>query len=142
MKKIATKLTARVADFVNKHNIGVGGYMKCEHYFHYPDYFNGNHRLPQIFQGHAEVTEQDFIDTLTRELNLLKAPTEVFNPQEHYNNEYGSLYKIAEQRGWNAYMFDIIKRIDRCQKKGQFKEDLQKTKDLIDLWLKEIEETK
>ena len=56
---------------------------------------------------------------------------------DHYDNTHGSLYKIAQQRGWNAYQFDLIKRIDRCLKKGQFKEDLQKTKVLIDIWLKE-----
>lgn len=59
--------------------------------------------------------------------------------QPHYDNTHGSLYKIAEQRGWNSYQFDIIKRIDRAEKKGQFEEDLQKTKGLIDLYLNEKE---
>ena len=58
---------------------------------------------------------------------------------EHYNNDNGSLYKIAVERGWNAYQFDIFKRIDRSLKKGQFKEDLEKTKVVIDIWLKESE---
>ena len=49
------------------------------------------------------------------------------------------IYKIAEQRGWNAYQFDIVKRIDRALKKGLFLEDLEKTKFLIDLWIKENE---
>lgn len=62
---------------------------------------------------------------------------EIFNPQPHYNNDNGSLYQIAENRKWNAYQFDIVKRIDRALKKGKFEEDLQKTKDLIDLWLLE-----
>ena len=56
---------------------------------------------------------------------------------EYYNNEHGSLYKIAQQRGWNAYQFDIIKRIDRALKKGEFESDLEKTKNLIDLWVNE-----
>lgn len=64
-------------------------------------------------------------------------PTEAFNPQPHYDNTKGSLYKVAEDRNWNSYQFDIIKRIDRAMKKGKFEEDLQKTKDLIDLWLLE-----
>lgn len=64
---------------------------------------------------------------------------EVIQLQPHYDNTHGSLYLIAQQRGWNAYQFDIIKRIDRALKKGNFKEDLQKTKDLIDLWLKEVD---
>ena len=55
----------------------------------------------------------------------------------HYNNSNGSLYKFAEDHGLNAYEFDICKRIVRCRKKGQFIEDLEKTKRVIDLYLKE-----
>ena len=47
--------------------------------------------------------------------------------RKHYDNTHGSLYKIAEQRGWNAYQFDAIKRIDRMYKKGQFESDIDKT---------------
>ena len=57
----------------------------------------------------------------------------------HYDNSNGSLYKFAEDHGLNAYEFDIIKRITRCRKKGQFKEDLEKTKRVIDLYLKEYD---
>jgi hypothetical protein len=56
----------------------------------------------------------------------------------HYDNTHGSLYKIAQERGWNAYQFDIVKRIDRALKKGNFTEDLEKTKVVIDIWLKEL----
>lgn len=56
---------------------------------------------------------------------------------EHYDNKHGSLYKIAVERGWNAYQFDAIKRIDRALKKGQFKEDIRKTKKVLDLWEQE-----
>lgn len=55
----------------------------------------------------------------------------------HYNNSNGSLYKFAEEQGLNAYEFDVVKRIVRCRKKGQFIEDLEKTKRVIDLYLKE-----
>ncbi len=55
----------------------------------------------------------------------------------HYDNENGSLYKFCEDKGLNSYEFDIIKRVMRCRKKGQFKEDLEKTKFLIDLYLQE-----
>lgn len=58
---------------------------------------------------------------------------------EHYNNENGSLYLFAQQHELNAWEFDILKRIVRCRKKGQFKEDLEKTKRVIDLYLKEFE---
>lgn len=56
---------------------------------------------------------------------------------DHYNNENGSLYKFCEQMGLNSYEFDILKRVIRCRKKGKFKDDLEKTKFLIDLYLKE-----
>ena len=56
-------------------------------------------------------------------------------PPNHYNNEYGSLYKIAVERGWNAYQFDAIKRIDRVNKKGQFEEDIKKTIVVLELML-------
>jgi tRNA G10 N-methylase Trm11 len=56
----------------------------------------------------------------------------------HYDNKNGSLYKFAEDHELNAWEFDIIKRITRCRKKGQFKDDLEKTKRVIDLYLKEF----
>jgi membrane protease subunit (stomatin/prohibitin family) len=58
---------------------------------------------------------------------------------QHYNNDKGSLYLFAQQHELNAWEFDILKRIVRCRKKGQFKEDLEKTKRVIDLYLKEFE---
>lgn len=57
--------------------------------------------------------------------------------QKHYDNTNGSIYKFADDHGCNSYEFDMIKRIVRCRKKGQFLEDLQKTKDLIDLYIEE-----
>jgi hypothetical protein len=57
----------------------------------------------------------------------------------HYDNSKGSLYKFASDHDLNAYEFDIIKRIVRCRKKGHFKEDLEKTKRVIDLYLNENE---
>ena len=66
-------------------------------------------------------------------LNLSEKPID----HPHYDNKNGSLYKIASDLNLNAYEFDILKRIARCRKKGQFKEDLQKIKDTVDLYLKE-----
>lgn len=63
------------------------------------------------------------------------------NTQPHYKGK-DTLYKVAEDFGLNAWEFDILKRIVRCRHKGQFKEDLQKTKDLIDIYLKEYGEGK
>ena len=56
---------------------------------------------------------------------------------KHYDNSNGSLYLFADKQGLNTWEFDIVKRIVRCRKKGNFKEDLEKTKFLIDLYLKE-----
>ena len=55
----------------------------------------------------------------------------------HYDNSKGSIYKFCEEQGLNSYEFDLVKRIVRCRKKGQFKEDLEKTKFLIDLYINE-----
>lgn len=56
---------------------------------------------------------------------------------DYYDNSKGSLYKVATERGWNAYQQDIIKRVTRCESKGEFFRDLKKTKDLIDLYIQE-----
>ena len=58
------------------------------------------------------------------------------NTQSHYKGN-DSLYKFAEEWNLNSYEFDIIKRIVRCRHKGRFSEDLQKSKDLIDIYLQE-----
>jgi hypothetical protein len=58
--------------------------------------------------------------------------------QSHYRGK-DSLYKFAEEWGLNAYEFDIIKRIVRCRHKGSFHQDLVKSKDLIDIYLREQE---
>ena len=58
------------------------------------------------------------------------------NTQTHYKGK-DSLYKFAEEWGLNAYEFDIIKRIVRCRHKGSFAQDLEKTMDLIEIYLKE-----
>lgn len=60
----------------------------------------------------------------------IKSPT-------YYDNSKGSLYLFAEQQGLNPWEFDILKRVVRSRKKGNFKEDLEKTKVVIDLYLKE-----
>ena len=61
---------------------------------------------------------------------------------EYYDNSKGTLYKVAIERGWNPYLFDIVKRLERSEKKGEFKEDLRKSKVVIDLWEKETNNNK
>lgn len=55
----------------------------------------------------------------------------------YYDNSKGTIYKFCDDQNLNSYEFDIIKRIVRCRKKGNFIEDLEKTKVLVDLYLKE-----
>lgn len=62
--------------------------------------------------------------------------------QNHYDNTNGSIYKFCNDQKLNSWEFDIIKRVVRCRKKWQFKEDLEKTKYLIDLYLKEFTDEK
>lgn len=64
---------------------------------------------------------------------------ETFNPQPHYDNSKGSLYKVATDLNLNHWEFDIFKRLVRCRKKGQFKQDLQKIKDTIDIYIDEYD---
>ena len=78
--------------------------------------------------------EQQF-DTIESYFEILTDKT-----PEHYNNEKGSLYKFAEDHGLNAWEFDLVKRLVRCRKKGNFVQDLEKTKFLIDLYLQEWKE--
>ena len=68
--------------------------------------------------------------------------TESINTQYHYVGK-SSLYKFAEEWDLNSYEFDIVKRVVRCRKKGSFKEDLQKSIDLINIYLTEhLDESK
>ena len=59
------------------------------------------------------------------------------NTPKHYDNTNGSLYKVAQERGWNTYLFDIVKRLERANKKGEFKQDLEKSINVIKLWQNE-----
>lgn len=59
------------------------------------------------------------------------------NTPNHYDNTKGTLYKVATERGWNSYLFDIVKRLERAEKKGEFKQDLEKSINVIKLWQNE-----
>ncbi len=70
--------------------------------------------------------------------NLIEETNEITTPK-HYDNSKGSLYKFANEQGLNSWEFDLIKRVVRCRKKGNFKEDLEKTIAVIQLYIKEYE---
>lgn len=88
------------------------------------EYYKGN--------GFTYLSEQAFIEFMG-----LTDTTDTKAPQPHYDNSNGSLFSLAEQLGLNHWEFDILKRLVRCRKKGQFKEDLQKIKDTCDIYLRE-----
>ena len=90
-----------------------------------------------------EIQAQELINKTAKEIaNKLKEMTyldETLKTQKHYDNRKGTLYKVATERGWNSYLFDIVKRLERAEKKGEFKTDLEKSINVIKLWLQENE---
>ena len=87
-----------------------------------------------------EYKEVYVVEAKRRAANLMMLK-DGYKPKQdtHYDNSNGSLYLFAEQHKLNAWEFDIIKRVVRCREKGQFKEDLEKTIRVIELYLKEYE---
>jgi len=83
--------------------------------------------ISEKYEAKESITDKNLIE------EIKEAP-------KHYNNTNGSLYKYCEDNNINSYEFDIIKRVMRCRKKGNFREDLEKTKFLIDLYIKEYNE--
>lgn len=77
-----------------------------------------------------------------------KLKDEIFPPAQpapietptYYDNSKGSLYKISQDRGWNSYVFDAVKRLDRGGKKDPLRQEVEKTIALLQLWLKEMED--
>ena len=57
-----------------------------------------------------------------------------FETPSHYDNSNGSLYLFAEQHKLNAWEFEVIKRIVRCRKKGEFLSDIEKTIKVLELY--------
>lgn len=105
-------------------------------------------KFMELFSENADVVSSDSpyipmgIPTNYEVKYIAEQPNEDEQLQPHYDNTNGSIYKFCNDQKLNSWEFDIIKRVVRCRKKGLFKEDLQKTKDLIDLYLKEFEDEK
>jgi len=89
--------------------------------------------VKDLYSEYVKQKNKEYINEIEVEYEEIKAP-------DYYDNSQGSLYKIAEQRKWDSYQFDIIKRIDRCKKKGEFESDLDKSEILIALYRKENNE--
>ena len=67
---------------------------------------------------------------------IIEYAEEEIETPDYYNNSKGSLYKVATERGWNAYLFDIVKRLERAEKKGEFNSDIDKTINLLKMYKK------
>ena len=52
----------------------------------------------------------------------------------YYDNTNGTIYKVQKERGWNAYVFDIVKRLERAEKKGEFLSDIDKCIKTLELY--------
>ena len=77
-----------------------------------------------------KVKEMDAMNKKEDKFTTIETP-------KHYDNSNGTLYKVADERGWNPYLFDIVKRLERADKKGEFETDLKKSIAVIQLWLEE-----
>jgi len=80
------------------------------------------------------------IDDADEECTLLKSRFEPIEKNNHYDNTNGSLYKFAQDHKLNAWEFDVIKRIVRCRKKGQWLSDIDKTIKVLELYKEEYRE--
>ena len=83
------------------------------------------------------IIEQENLNLAVKKIKEMTYLDEALETPKHYDNSKGSIYQFCENQNLNSYEFDIIKRVVRSRKKGNFKEDLEKTKHLIDLYLKE-----
>lgn len=61
-------------------------------------------------------------------------PIEKTTTPSHYDNTNGTIYKVQKERGWNAYVFDIVKRLERAEKKGEFLSDIDKCIKVLELY--------
>lgn len=69
-------------------------------------------------------------------------PIEEIKTPEYYDNSKGTLYKVATDRNWSPYLFDIVKRLERSEKKGEFDSDLDKSINVIKIWKEERNQNK
>lgn len=57
---------------------------------------------------------------------------------DYYDNSKGSLYKVSVDRNWNGYLFDVVKRLERGGKKDPLKQEIEKSINVLQLWLREL----
>ena len=66
--------------------------------------------------------------------SYFKASSQKATTPSHYDNTNGTIYKVQKERGWNAYVFDIVKRLERAEKKGEFLSDIDKCIKVLELY--------
>lgn len=123
-----------IADVFKKYGYRIGSLFLMEEYCFIRENKGKYCLVTTKDKNKTKITYEKFME--------LFASTTAESTQPHYDNTNGSIYKFCNDQKLNAWEFDIIKRVVRCRKKGLFKEDLQKTKDLIDLYLKEFKDEK
>jgi len=102
-----------------------------------------NHYSINCDNGNPITMNKDILKEIKSSINGFEDPGLEFTTgpgvkkDNHYDNSNGSLYLFAEQHQLNAWEFEIIKRIVRCRKKGEFISDIEKTKRVLDIYLKE-----
>ena len=85
------------------------------------------------------IIEQENLNLAVEKIKQMTYLDETLKTPKHYDNSKGTLYKVATERNWNPYLFDVVKRLERAEKKGEFKTDLEKSINVIKLWLQEYE---
>jgi len=102
---------------------------------------HGQSIIDEEFLEHFELIKENPIqhDDFNEYTKEIPVPVRdyVIDTPKHYDNSKGSLYLFAENNNLNSWEFDAIKRIVRCRKKGNFKEDIEKTITVLKLYLKE-----
>lgn len=87
---------------------------------------------------------KEFLKDKTVNVVAKEQESNVFNPEKHYFNEpktFRSLFELSHILELNEWEFDVLKRLVRCRKKGQFAEDLQKIKNTVDIYKEEYKNT-
>ena len=128
--------------------IGNGfGTLICGTWYNLIKEYDNDYLVFDEYGNEAAIPKKDFADRVSEEAkqrakNYMMLKDGYKQKQEydpHYDNSNGSLYFIGSKLGLNSWEQDILKRVVRCRKKGQFKEDLEKTIRVIELYLKEYE---
>ena len=109
------------------------GFIYSEDYITYAGAVSVGKVVSVYSNDWQEVSEEEYL----KQEGL--QPNESTNIKPYYKGK-SSLYLFAEEYGLNSWEFDIIKRVIRCRHKGSWLEDLEKTKGVIDIYIKECKE--